>query len=214
MSSMATKTKSHKTMKIINRLLTIIMMASLSSQAETVSNHISETNYVTMAPKLILYLTDATAGGHSATQFNSDSMISRALIGTDTNYVWFRFFPSNQSFELKLTDAKGHIVQKTEKGLTMGKPTILPKNRLQVPESNGTFVSEDMADFRRFFRPDEMFVITNKGVYDMEVRYRIYVPATNDVPDFSAMIDGHKFLDSKHFAVLTSPTLRVKVIKE
>jgi hypothetical protein len=200
-------------MKKIYLILILIAMASLSSHADVFTNYVLGTNYVMIAPKLVFCLANETSSKDSATQFNFDELIHRKIIGTDTNDVFFRVFPYDQTFEFQLTDAKGQVVQKTKKGLTMGKSTILPKNRLQVPESNGRIVSGDAADFRALFRPDEMFVITNKGVYDMEVRYRIYVPATNDAPDFSAMIDGHKFVVSKHFAVLTSPPLRVKIIK-
>ena len=38
---------------------------------------------------------------------------------------------------------------------------------------------------RALARPDELFVIKDKGVYQMEVRVRICVPTTNNVPDFT-----------------------------
>jgi hypothetical protein len=101
---------------------------------------------------------------------------------------------------------------KTKLGRTFVKPPGQPKNE------------EDLWDFandgiRRgvlhdFFRPDELFVITNKGVYGLEVRMRICVPMTNGVPDTNAMLDYRKVSYMTNCGVVESPPLRVKVIKD
>jgi hypothetical protein len=183
-------------------------MAALSNQASPATNSVFVTR------NLIFYLSSATHGGYPAAQFKSDEMIERAFIGTDTNYTYYRILPFDQSFDFKLTDEKGQMVQKTEKGSAMGKPSVPPKSRGEINKFKGEVVRQDMAEDRLFFRPDEMFVITNKGIYDLEVRIRVCVPTTNDVPDFAAMTNGYSFFGSKSFGVLTSPPLRVKVIKE
>ena len=40
---------------------------------------------------------------------------------------------------------------------------------------------------RLLFQPNEMFVITNKEVYELEIRMRICVNMTNNVPDYELM---------------------------
>ena len=201
-------------MKKINALFVVTMAVGLGIQAESVTNYVVGTNFVMVTPKLIFCLANRTSSKYAAEQFKSDDLICYKLIGVDTNYVFYRKFNYNQTYELKLTDANGKIVPKTKMGLAMDEPPVLPRSRMEVPESNGTIVREDMADFRALFRADEIFAITNKGSYQMEIRMRIYVPATNGVLDISSMTNGYKFLASKHFGVLSSPPLCVKVVKE
>lgn len=69
-------------------------------------------------------------------------------------------------------------------------------------------------DTRALARPDELFVIKDKGVYQMEVRIRICVPTTNNVPDFAMMTNGNALLTNRYFCVVTSAPVRVNVIKE
>jgi superfamily II helicase len=168
-------------------------------------------------------LSDATHGGYPATQFKSDEMLWRALANSlalatnaqlstvESNHIYYRALPFNQTFDFKLFDDKGQEVQKTDSGRANSKIAIPPKSRDQITHLQPYDV---LCDIRAMFRPDEMFVITNKGIYDLEVRIRVCVPTTNDVPDFAAMTNGYSFFGSKSFGVLTSPPLRVKVIKE
>jgi hypothetical protein len=192
----------------------ILLQTNLICYADEFTNIVPTTNSVFITSNLIFYLADMNISGRPALKLKSDVEISRVFVGVDTNYVFFRVFPYEQTFEFRMTDEKGQAVQKTAKGLMMSKPAILPKNRLEVPESNGKIVNKDIADARLFFRPDEMFLITNKGIYDLEVWARVYVPATNGVLDISSMTNSYRFLTSKHFGVLTSPPLHMKVIKE
>ena len=64
------------------------------------------------------------------------------------------------------------------------------------------------------FRPDEIFVITNKGIYDLSISMRICVPMTNGVVDTNALMNFHARAHSRNFGVVESSPLHVKVIKE
>jgi hypothetical protein len=64
------------------------------------------------------------------------------------------------------------------------------------------------------FRADEMFVITNKGVYELEVRMRICVPLTNGVPDTNAMASFLRHTSLDGYGVVESSPVRVEVIKK
>ena len=67
---------------------------------------------------------------------------------------------------------------------------------------------------RALARPDELFVIKDKGVYQMKVRVRICVPTTNNAPDFTMMTNENALLTNRCFCVVTSGPVRVNVIKE
>ena len=61
-----------------------------------------------------------------------------------------------------------------------------------------------------------MFVITNKGIYDLVVKFRICVAMTNRVPDIKAMTNVNSFLASRIFAYLNllryaSKSLRIEL---
>jgi len=68
-------------------------------------------------------------------------------------------------------------------------------------------------DSRPLFRAEDMFVITNKGTYVLQVQMRIAVPMTNGIPDCEAMVDTHKFFNS-NLGIVTSAPVRVQIIKE
>lgn len=68
-----------------------------------------------------------------------------------------------------------------------------------------------MAKASSLFRPEDMFVITNKGVYDLVVRMRICVAMTNGVPDYKAMTS--KGFPREPLGVAVSSPYRAKVIK-
>jgi hypothetical protein len=68
-------------------------------------------------------------------------------------------------------------------------------------------------DFCELFRPEEMFEVTNPGVYEMQFRMRICILFTNGAPDYSVMTNSHKFFPATNLDILTSPPLRVGVIK-
>ncbi|HEY5346411.1 MAG TPA: hypothetical protein VIK62_08720, partial [Verrucomicrobiae bacterium] len=116
----------------------------------------------------------------------------------------------------------GKEVSKTKAGLTLtGTPPKPTKDDLIFWRTSGfrPFAVSGEGVQGSLFRPDDVFVITNKGVYELEVRTRLYVIMTNGIPDVSAMFDGRNATGRglpfiKDFGVLTSPPLRVKVIKE
>jgi hypothetical protein len=153
-------------------------------------------------------------------KFMSNEEIIWGLLGTSTNHIWYRHFPSG-NFDFHLFDQNGKEVSKTKAGLdltaTPVKPTIdeLALTRKFV----GYSVTSEQGEYRRLFRPDEMFVITNGGIYELKVQINLCVIMTNGAPDLNAMIDarnvtGRGFPFIKDFGVLTSSPLNVKIIKE
>lgn len=155
-------------------------------------------------------------GDIAATQFDSDEMILRAFAANGTNIVNYRNLPDwFQSFDFKLLNDNGQEIPKTKDGRARSKPPRQPKD---YSDLNRNFkiqgIPGNKVDLRELFRPDEMFVIANKGVYQLEIRARICVPMTNGVPDTNAMLNFKMAGFAKNCGVIESPPLRVKVIKE
>ena len=151
-------------------------------------------------------------------QFNSNEEIVWGLIGTSTNNIGYRHFPSG-NFNFHLFAENGKEVVKTKTGIALTdtplKPTEADIVYRRYPSNS---VDNKGGEYRKLFRPDDIFVITNKGVYELEVQMRLCVIMTNGAPDLKAMINWrnvfpHGYPYVTNFGVLTSPPLRVKVIK-
>jgi hypothetical protein len=179
------------------------------------------TNSVNITTNVVFRLT--RPGDDSLqSQFKSDELIDYMLNGPKTNYVYLRQFPYG-NFDFHLYDKSGKEVSKTQAGLdftrTPPKPT---KDDLRDWRTSRFFpfsTGKKGAYYRSLFRPDDVFRITNKGVYELEIRTRLCVKMTNGMPDLKAMDDGLNATSRSlpfvnDFGVLTSPPLRVKVIKE
>jgi hypothetical protein len=202
--------------KIISIACGIIMAVSASAKASEI------TNFVNITTNLVFYLTSSSDHNGPISQARSDEQIDFMLMGTVTNYVSYRHFPSG-NFAMSLFDQNGSAVAKAEIGL---KATVSPRmpEKGELEEHDRRFppyfVDNRGGECRRLLRPDEMFVITNNGTYELEVRINLFVIMTNGVPDLSAMTDwrnihGPYFItQAKDFGILTSPPLRIKIIKE
>ena len=195
--------------------MSVILTLALCAPASEI------TNSVNITTNLVFYLIRPMVAG-SQSQFKSDEVINYMLMGTSTNYIGYRHFPSG-SFDFHLFDKDGKEVPKTKAGLALaGTPPKPTEADLRFWRTSGFYpynVNEKDGEYRKLFRPDDIFVITNKGVYEMEIRMRLCVIMTNGAPDLKAMTDwrnvtlrGLPF--TKDFGVLTSPPLRVKVIKK
>ncbi len=167
------------------------------------------TNGVPITPDIAFYLVKNF--GPATNQFKSDELICQGLY-TDDNSHYYRVLPYNQTFDFKMFDEKGREMPKTARGRAADEPVTPPKGRIDYDK----FVAKIMGghEVRALARPDELFVIKDKGGYQMEVRIRICVPTTNNVPDFAMMTNGIQLLTNRYFCVVTSAPVRVNVIKE
>lgn len=192
-------------------MLTLVLCASASEI----------TNSVNITTNLAFCLGKIEASG-SQSQFKSDEIIYYKLTGMSTNVIGARHFPSG-NFDFHLFGADGKEVSKTKAGLALTgippKPTEAGITFWRTSGFRPFFLTEGEVNQNPLFCPDDVFVITNKGIYKLEVQARLCVIMTNGAPDLKAMTDwrnitprGNPFY--KDFGVLTSPPLRVKVIKE
>ena len=177
------------------------------------------TNSVYLTTNLLFSLHSSKTAG-SQSKFKSNVEIVWGLLGTSTNRIWYRHFPSG-NFDFHLFSENGNEVIKTKAGQDFsGTPSKPTKEELALTRQFVAYsVDNKQGEYRLLFRPDDVFDITNKGVYELEIQMRLCVIMTNNLPDMNAMIDarnvtGHGFPFAEDFGILTSPTLRVKVIKE
>jgi hypothetical protein len=214
-------------MKIIYSVVFAIVLAvacdaqtdySQEQLVKIFNDHLPQyTNSVQLTKNLIFHLTSSRYGCYPATEFRSDELISSGLIQTpisvsNTNVVIFCRIPYNQTFDFHLFDENGREINKTKTGLDLSKPT----NPVSYGRDVGGLVSQFIInndDCRNLFRPDDMFVITNNGTYDLSISMRICVPTTNGVLDTNALTNFHAFSRASNFDVVASPALHVRVIK-
>jgi hypothetical protein len=194
-------------------LLGAILAVSLSVRASQI------TNSVNITTNLLFCLSSEKNGLFPYAQFKSDEVVYSGLLGTSTNLIGYRHFPSG-NFDFHLFDENGRELPKTKAGLDFtGAPRKPTKAELRTRKFFYYTVANKAGEYRRLFRPEDMFVITNKGIYEMEVRIRLCVIMTNGMPDLKAMTDWRNTTSrgipfAKDFGILTSVPLRVKVVKE
>jgi hypothetical protein len=190
---------------------TLFLLCAMVPTSALSGNASSITNAVPVTTNLIFSLDGKD--GFPKSQFKSDELVNSLLVGTSTNYIKFLVFPFDQAFGFELYDDQGRELAKTERGLANSKSASPPTNMSELNKLASRVLWRDKGDFRALFRPDDMFVITNKGVYDLEVRIRLCVPMTNGVPDYEAM-NLNKWFSNTRYGVIISDPVRVKVIKE
>lgn len=193
----------------------------------------TSTNVAILPANLIVYFEKNLGEGMPTNQFRADEMIyevmtvrrTNLIVPHDldsmttmamTNSVHYRGLSSfDQAIDFKMFDENGREVPKTEKGLAQSRPPIPPKNALDLHSHFKPGIAHwPLHDVHQLFRPSDMFVITNKGIYELMIKMRICVALTNGVPDTNAMTDSHLDLISEDFGVVESTPVRVKVIKE
>jgi hypothetical protein len=144
--------------------------APLSSQA-------AATNCVAVTTNLTFELRDELS--HlSKNTFGSDEQMLYAIRTTNTNLVLFKRFPLPQMFEFTLLDSAGEPVPKTPFGLSNSAPVnqSLPEFWQKLKPEH---ISNNRYNTRRWFRPDQLFAITNNGIYRLNVRVRLWAPMSN-----------------------------------
>lgn len=188
-------------------IYSLILLTTLAVRASQI------TNSVNITTNLTFYLKSLGPGEGPQSRFKSNELIYRMLIGTTTNLVCYRVLPKEQIYEFHLFDKMGKEVQKTKTGMLNSAPA-LPPSKKQIDGYKASLVSNESGDYFQLFRPDEMFAITNKGDYEMEVRMRLCVPMTNGLPDSAVMLKSQRFFSAQNLGIVTSPPIRVKVVNE
>ena len=160
------------------------------------------TNHAEITPGVYFALWQAPSSGQrgGATEvagtnfFRAHDMIAYEISGTRTQVVGR--LPQDQSFVLELRDPKGNPMPKTRFGTDNSK-TVDPKKQhpweLKVKLGGITPTSGLV---RSAFRPEDVFVMSNKGVYTLEAQIRVWTQKTNG-----------------QFGVVLSQPVRVKVEK-
>jgi hypothetical protein len=202
------------TIKIkFNTILAALLTVMSTGQASQITNAVNITTDVVFR---------LTKPGDDSLQseFKANEPIDYTLDGPRTNDVYLRQFPYG-NFEFHLFDGRGMEVPKTKTGLELTRTPPKPtKDDLRSYRHSHFFpfvVGRGGAYYRPLFRPEDIFIITNQGGYDLEVRTRLCLIFTNGAPDLNAMTNGSNatgFQFFKDFDVLTSPPLRVRIIKE
>jgi hypothetical protein len=191
-----------KIMKHKIKLLGLLFALASSARAAEVTNTASITT------NLFFYFTAGTNYlDHS--KFPSSDMIRYTIASRDKKPELFRIFTTRQAFGLKLSDASGRPVPRTKFGLLWGQPVDPPKSTREATR----LYPRPAGETYFLFRPDDLFVITNRGTYDLEVRLTLWARTTNSVPDIEIWsIENPKA--NLHYGVVVSEPLRVKVIKQ
>jgi hypothetical protein len=189
----------------------------------------SITNSAPITSNLALYLLQSF--GPFTNQFRTTDSISYLIRSEPvTNHVFYRVFPVDQAFDFHLFNDAGQEVPKTKRGIAYSKPVRPPRSIVAAANLKGT----SSPHMEHLFRPEDrflmtnggfslndMFVITNKGVYELELRIRIWAQTTNtNGPNYEPWMFSENFVKllvggtNAHFDVVTSAPVRVKVIKD
>ena len=215
-------------MNIISFFLLTVLLSAFSIHAETPEDQYytdfrkALTNSVPITTNIFFYLSSRESHLSPKAEFRSDETIVSGFVlvpllppptGTNTRaIIKFRVFSQSQSFVFHLYDDKGKEVKKTKKGLANSQQPVMPTGA--SPNLPLRLIGEGSSDDRELFRPDEMFVIPNKGLYTLEIRACIAVPMTNNMVDYPAMkvpMEPHYY--NNNLGIITSEPLRVKIIK-
>jgi hypothetical protein len=146
------------------------------------------------------------------TRFQSDELIYRSFMQPETNRFSMRLLPANDAFSIELHDAEGKKITKTAKGKAMGKPIPAEITKSLFLSSK---INTGRQDLRALFKPEEVFVITNTGMFTLAIRARILLPASNGVPLIAAITNSLMLATSppESFKVIEMDPVVVEVIK-
>lgn len=170
------------------------------------------TNSSPVTTNLLWCLVDAY--GLPTNRFNSNKMITFHVIPVpSTNLVYYRRFPESESFDSRLFDQSGRTVPKTALGVANSQAVHPPNSFGAARRLQPHFLSAAY----NLFRPDDMFQITNKGTYELEVRLRLWAQVTNTSgANFEPMAFNKRRFPGTNvlFGVVVSEPIRVEVVKE
>lgn len=145
-------------------------------------------------------------------EFSASESIGYVITASATNHeIVYRYFPAERSYVFRLLEANDTEVKKTARGLEYSNTPHIPTNIVESSKLRGY----DMSRGGDLFRPDDMFVIKNKGQYELEISVRLWVQTTNTgAPNELSQFTQPGIGTNYQFGVVTSPPVRVKIIKE
>ena len=190
--------------RALQRLLyaTTLLLVSISAECQL-------TNSVQLMRDTVFSLSKANGSVAGDSSFLSNEIIYRKIAVSGTNRFRWRVLPFNQAYEFRLLDERGNEVQKRpSQQVTPNKQANSSGELRRLPPQ---VIAGD--DIRPLFRPEELFVISNSGKYQLEVYFHAVVNLTNGAPDYTAMRDPKKFFKN-NIGLIKSPPIRVMVIKE
>jgi len=145
-------------------------------------------------------------------RFNSSDKILFMVSAVDGKGHVFALLRPEQSFIFELHDAKGNLIKKTDLGLQNSQQldveTIIKELKIARPYLTDQQLRDYLpiqlhikhqgvrGQLNYLFVPDNYFVITNKGIYTLDLQIRAWVQKTND-----------------QYGIVVSPPVRVEVEK-
>lgn len=169
-----------------------VLMPLLATEAQL-------TNRVVITPDLIFWLWQSQATTNiinsvptNVSRFEFNEQILYAVSTTKKQKVVFGRLPQEQSFIFDLHDANGNVVPKTDMGVKNSQPVNIQGAYGLKIRHTPDIVLHDYVN--NLFVPSDYFVITNKGVYLLDVQMRVWTLKTNN-----------------EYGVVTSPPVRVEV---
>ena len=156
------------------------------------------TNRVQVTPTLRFGLVNPQAPNdiYRNLHFNSADRICY-MVTTTTNgrYAVFARLPREQTFIFALRDTNGRPVPKSKLGLQNSKPVDTKESASDLKIKHAPIVV-GKGYFNSVFVPDDYFMITNAGVYTLELQMRCWTWKTNG-----------------QYGVVISPPIRVEIKK-
>ena len=193
----------------MNSLFRIFIAALILQTADAPLNGAPLTNTVPVNKDIYFQLRKRF--GPPTNQFSANESISYKIGSFTTNEFFYRYFPPERSFKFKLYDQAGRAMEKTPLGRVYSRESEAPGSMRQASKLHGYSIP-GVSDL---FRADQMFVLTNKGIYELEISIRLWVQTTNrgtpnEVISYTRPNIGTNF----QFGVITSPAIHVQIIKD
>jgi hypothetical protein len=174
-----------------------------------------------------LYFKLRGASGPPTNQFPANEVIyceigSHEVASFTNNESFYRAFPPNESLVFRLFDQAGAEGPKTRLGRDYSKSLLVPQSMAKAAELHGHSLDSTHAAIYplfyvapRAFSTEQMFVLTNSGSYELEVRIRIWAQTTNrgtpiEITGYSNPSIGTNY----QFGMVTSPPVRVRIVKQ
>ena len=167
------------------------------------------TNPVPVAPHLYFQLNKEF--GPATNLFTATEYIHYMINTTGGKHqVFYRYFPPERSFVFRLFDQSGGEVEKTSLGMEYSRPPPIPKSMSEAADLHGSTGSRGAV----LFRAEDIFVMTNRGLYQLEVSIRLWAQTTNQgTPNEVIGLMQPEVGTNYLFGVLTSPPVRVQIMK-
>jgi hypothetical protein len=120
----------------------------------------------------------ATSTILSTNRFSAAHRIICAFTVPETQAANFALYPRERPFLFDLQDDLGNLVPKAQTGAEMTGPTIVSTN-IRNTTLRFDFASPSHGFYRELFTPQDCFALTNKGLYTLNLRVRVWTELTN-----------------------------------